>query len=467
MLATANSPDVNLCKTIISAILAGYPTPTLINWAQTKQDEYSEKGNSHIAKVSGVREYLRKQSSARDEDLVLVVDGYDIWFQLSPQILIERYHELCRRADKQLEERLGARAVEEMNIRQRILFTAQKECWPGGDEDLNCYAVPNSTLPKDIYGPDTDTLIDDLKNPSLRVRQRYMSSGIVIGPLAELRRLYDRAMSEYSKNNKLASDQSLFSRIYGEQEYQREVIRYRYSSWNQNWKLWAGQYVVGMAEPSILDPHPTRLKMEPGEGAEYDFGVFLDYTSAVGQATVFAEYDADWVVFNDTATIVEAYDRMNTSKPGAHLISEDVADSLPPFWTTTRIDTSIPQDVTWADVMLFTNLYTGITPAIIHHNAHRDNLKALREGVWDRMWFQPYIRDLLKARLHEPYLPVAVSGVNGHEKAWWGPTEKRSLGLGAQPDTSSSEWLQWEDIVDDDWAEELFRDGKGPWKESG
>ena len=404
--------------------------------------------------------------SSHDEDLVLVVDGYDIWFQFGPQVLIDRYHELVREANARIEERLGKSAMEELGVRQSIILSAQKECWPGTQDDINCYASPNSTLPVDIYGPDTDALIDDPKNPSSRFRQRYLNSGTVMGTMAEMRKFYERSMFKYSQNANFGSDQSIFAGIFGEQEYQREVIRLRYLTRWQKWKMWWQEYMYRAREQTILDPHPSRYKMEPAEGASYDFGIGLDYASTISQATVFAEYDSDWVSFNDTTTIVEAYDNMNIISPGAYEINEDVANSVPPFWTTSRLGIELPIQKTWQEVSIYTNLYTGISPVLIHHNAHRDNLKSVRETHWHKMWYHPYIRDLLTARLHEPYLPVAVTGPSGAEKAWWGPVEKRAYGLGAQPDYSMSDWLHWADLADDDWSHELFRDDKGPWTES-
>ena len=462
VLVTASTPDVNLCKTIISAVLAGYPTPSLVNWARRFDSNDEKKENPHIARITGVNEYLQNLDSSHDEDLVLVVDGYDIWFQLGPQILIDRYHELCREADELIKARLGSQAVKDLNIRQNIIFSAQKECWPGGDEDMNCYAVPNSTLPEDVYGPGTDTLLDDPKNPSAKVRQRYLSSGIAMGSLAEMRHFYDKAMAMYKKNPNLASDQSIFARLFGEQEYQREVIRFRYSPWTQRWRSLTGGY---SSQQSILDPHPTRRKMEPADGASLDVGLGLDYWSTIGQATVFSVSDSDWIVFNDTKSITDANEANGITKPGVGQLNEDVAESLPPFWTTTRLSSQLPGQEPWSRVRLYSNLYTGITPAIIHHNAYRDNLKTMREVVWDKMWFQPHIREMLKARLHEPYLPVAETGPEGARKAWWGPTEKRSLGLGAQPADQTKEWISWSDLVDDNWSEEVFRDGKGSWSE--
>ena len=88
-----------------------------------------------------------------------------------------------------------------------------------------------------------------------------------------------------------------------------------------------------------------------------------------------------------------------------------------------------------------------------------------REKNWPKMWYYPHARDLAAARVHEPYLPVAVTGPNGREKAWWGPVEKRAYGLGAQPDYSMSDWLHWADLADDRWSDELFRDNQGTWTE--
>ena len=447
-------------------MLAGYPTPTIINWGKVFENPKLTHGGAHIAKISGVLQFLKTLDSSHDEDLVLVVDGYDIWFQFGPQVLVDRYHELVREANARIEERLGKKAMKELGVHQSIFFSAQKECWPGNHDDINCYASPNSTLPDDIYGPDTDNLIDDLKNPSLRFRQRYLNSGTVIGTLAEMRKFYERSMFKFNENANFGSDQSIFAGIFGEQEYQREVIRLRYITRWQKWKMWWQEYMYGTREQTILDPHPSRYKMEPADGAPYEFGIGLDYTSSLGQATVFAEYDSDWVFFNDTTTIVEAYDNMNITSPGAYEINEDVANSIPPFWTTSRLGIELPSQKTWQDVSIYTNLYTGISPVIIHHNAHRDNLKSVRERFWNKMWHQPHVRDLLTARLHEPYLPVAVTGPGGAEKAWWGPVEKRSYGLGAQPDYSMTDWLHWADLTDDDWSGELFRDDKGVWKET-
>lgn len=77
LLVPANKANEHACKTILTAGVLGYPSPTLINWNQTFNDtKLSDKG-SHIAKIAGIQRYLAKIPVDRNDDLVLVVDGYD------------------------------------------------------------------------------------------------------------------------------------------------------------------------------------------------------------------------------------------------------------------------------------------------------------------------------------------------------------------------------------------------------
>ena len=63
---------------MLSAGILGYPSPTLINWGQTFDDPSLVEGGSHIAKITGIQSFLAGIPVERDEDLALMVDGYDI-----------------------------------------------------------------------------------------------------------------------------------------------------------------------------------------------------------------------------------------------------------------------------------------------------------------------------------------------------------------------------------------------------
>ena len=87
VLIPASRPDPNLCKAILSGNVLGYPRPTIINWNQTFDDPAFVEGGSHLAKINGTAQYLYSLDVSRDEDLVLMIDGYDAWLQLRPQTL--------------------------------------------------------------------------------------------------------------------------------------------------------------------------------------------------------------------------------------------------------------------------------------------------------------------------------------------------------------------------------------------
>ena len=181
LLVPASNPDPNLCKVVVSAAILGYPAAQAINWGMEFNDTKLSHGGSHLAKISGVLSYLQQLTPDQDDDLVVMVDGYDTWFQLRPQTLLDRYFSINRRANARLRKELGSRTVDKHNIKQDIVFSSQKHCWPGGPEDPNCYALPPSTLPVDAFGNGTDTDIGNKANPYIKFRPRYLNSGVAIG----------------------------------------------------------------------------------------------------------------------------------------------------------------------------------------------------------------------------------------------------------------------------------------------
>jgi hypothetical protein len=165
-------------------------------------------GGSHVAKVYGVLEYLESLDSSKDNELVLMMDAYgafdsyeqignikahleaDIWFQLRPEVLIQRWRAINEAANARLEDRLGY-AVKVEGLQQTIIFGAGKRCAPNQVHTVACYPIPESPLPADIYGANTDTIMGRNKYTSLR--QRYLNSGYIIGPVGDMRRMFRRA----------------------------------------------------------------------------------------------------------------------------------------------------------------------------------------------------------------------------------------------------------------------------------
>lgn len=103
-------------------------------------------------------------------------------------------------------------------------------------------------------------------------------------------------------------------------------------------------------------------------------------------------------------------------------------------------------------------------PAVIHHNAHKDGRKKVREEWWDRIYFNTYQRSLYTAHISEPALAIAYSGYTEDSRREYWPSE-RWKGGGRDPSMQSEDsnsWVRFEDICSE-YHEEVFRDGNGPW----
>ena len=500
LLVPASAPEGNLCKNVFSSTLLRYPTPIIINWGRTYDNDTLASGGSHLGKISGVLDHLKTLEVAQDDDMVLIVDGYDIWFQLPPSVLVSRYNAIIKKAEKRLREDFGKEGLENSNIRQSIVFSSQKKCWPGGYTDAHCWAVPLAQLPSDLYGSDTDVDIrsdgDDTYIVA-RHRQRYLNSGILMGPAADMRAMFARALELAEEDPGSGSDQAIFAKIFGAQEYARTLKKEECqasrettadpssSSGDRPTQSISGDAIRAIPKPpSILDPHPTRKQLDLDANENYEFGVNLDYESTLGQPTVFADFDLDWITYNDTESLASARAKNNISHtlPGSDSLDDDLLHTPGPFapfsysthlsgapFQPSPISPSSESDessvsssnTSWADVPLFNNLWTGITPAIIHHNAHRDGLKANRERMWDRIWFQPHARELLMKRLEEGRSVSPIAETEGVRWVDSDGDENKPAGFVFKTDREEEKWISWNEICDQGMQEEVFRDGKG------
>ncbi|EME44510.1 hypothetical protein DOTSEDRAFT_53590 [Dothistroma septosporum NZE10] len=463
LLVPASKGDANLCKVLVSASILGYPSPIIVNWNQSFNQNLVA-GGSHLAKIGGIHDQLNRFHATQDEDLVLMVDGYDIWFQLRPQTLIDRYFAINQRADKRTNERLKRAAVQH-NIRQEIVFGCQKRCWPWSENDPPCYAVPQSDLPDDIYGPQTDTDIGDVEDPYIKFRPRFLNSGVAIGTVRAMRKLFGQALKNMEHEKNFGSDQFIFSHIFGDQELWREAIRQ--DSLTGPEKM--DERVIGLKPKVDFRPghvKEVRKKAAQTEDGNYEFGIGVDFRSEIGLNTVFAEDDTAWLTWSNTTRKLEAEQGLNITSEASRLqnLSSDIVDTIPPFWTFNH-EPSLPRWTKWPDVRLFTNVWHGNVPAVIHHNAHRDGRKALRTQWWDKIWFFEHARTLYDMSVYEPIVPIAYSGYNAEsQRAWW-PGERWKGGGRNGPKIDGAFDEQWVGFAEmcHEFHEEVFRDGKGPW----
>lgn len=409
----ADSPHLNLCKSVMSAAALGYPLPTLLNWNGEYNRPHWHLAGSHIAKLEsllGVIDALLSKTAddggADEDDLAVMVDAYDIWFQLPPHVLIERFHDLNRQANERLESQWVAakgmaQSVPASPPKQSIVVTSAKDCSPDWESGSHPHYDhwPESPMPDDMYGSGTDKLAAPIWDPARKyrkIRPRCVNSGMIMGTMGAMRRALVRCKGKAEKvermGRELWSDQALLAEVIGEQEMFREWMRGVVGAWNGT---------EAITKPGKLAPEVRRVAQQAMLGTNFEFGIGLDYAFSTIPPTCSAEEDGFFVKTGNTSAIEEA--SVKAGVPGkirVHGPPAELGKSLP--------STNLLRNVAWADVPLYTDFYFGITPVGIHHNAYVMNLKPWRiRNWWDNMWFYPNLRDLVTENLQlDPSLRV-------------------------------------------------------------
>ena len=481
--ASESRPD--LCKTLLSAFVLGYPAPTLVNWGQAFGESEDDWAHGHTAKIKGVYDFLSDRRRVRDDDLVLIIDGYDVWFQLPPQILIERYHALTERGDERLRSRYGMEKDSEGNKHdlqkyyQRVIFGADKLCWPNPKEDPACVAVPFSTLlPKDAYGPQTDRDPEGFLN-----RPRFLNSGNVMGPVADVRAIYQYALQKVERENRGSlGDQLVFAEIFGEQEFQRETKFIASQSAPKQWLQWLSEEIGYSESPLSTNITVNNMTVVPGQRYEYSIG--LDYESQLFQTMTHSIGDIAFITFNSSAyrTSIQAVnqalhgrplylptDLQKADPPCTYSSPGNLEDESDPHRKTLLLpyssnldtipaDPADPRQPTWRSIPLATNIHAASIPVLLHVNGD----KSILQTWWSKMWFHPFARALLRRFIRSTQSAHAAESAAKGGLSWW---DMRGGRGGVW--TDNGEWKSWNEICKG-YDEELFGDGKGVFgKEEG
>ncbi|KPM36350.1 hypothetical protein AK830_g10223 [Neonectria ditissima] len=217
----------------MSAVALGYPVPTLLNWRREYNRPAWHFAGSHIAKLESLLGAIDAllddggSGDARHDDLAVLVDAYDVWFQLPPDVLVQRYHQINREADERNRNtwRNFTRAGEEETVfpvpppRQDIVVSAAKDCFPDGSSGSDPHYAhwPPSPMPPDMYGAGTDSVPFSL-DPARKyrkVRPRCVNSGMIMGTMGALRQALRRCRDKVDRvamdGRQLWSDQALLA----------------------------------------------------------------------------------------------------------------------------------------------------------------------------------------------------------------------------------------------------------------
>ncbi|GJC91709.1 hypothetical protein ColKHC_00535 [Colletotrichum higginsianum] len=453
----ADGPSINLCKTVMSAVALGYPMPTLLNWnGEFNRPDWHFAG-SHIAKLESLLaaiDHLYEREDGGDvneDDLVLLVDAYDVWFQLPPSVLVERFHQLNRKADarvrKQWEEGGGLKpGFPVAPPTQSVLVTTAKDCQPGRESGSD---------PRYEYWPDSPLApTSTATRPTgkyKKIRPRCVNSGMIMGTVGSLRGALRKCRAKVDAaaagGRQLWSDQALLAEVIGDQEV---------------WRHWLPREVRRIADAALA-------------GEEFEFGIGLDYEFATIPPTCSSEDDGYFVRLDDAEDIRRASDEAGV--PGGEvrvkgIIPPELERAAPRTTTTT-----LPGHVGggWGNVSLYTDFFFGTSPVGIHHNAYVFGLKAWRlENWWNMTWFHPRLRELVTASLGSnrklaPLARLPLEPDGRDEMVYWasdeGPAEAGVRVFDGSKEAMGYSAIGWDGICqkgDRSWYDVVFGDGQGP-----
>ena len=454
----------------------GYPTPTLINYGKDFNKTGKDDGfGPHTGKIKGVYDFLNDKSQVKDDDLVLVVDGYDIWMQLPPNVLIKRYHKLLTEADERLRRRYGMEtrisSIEDGGISrtpkytQKVVFAADKLCWPSSASDPACAAVPYSSLPKSAYGPETDHDKDNFF-----IRPRFLNSGTIMGSAADVRAIYETAVTMADKQGWIG-DQYIFSKLFGEQEFVRETLRISNQGAGGRWLDWISSALGASDSPLAANRTINNVTIQSDH--HYEYGIGIDYESELFQTMTHSIDDMGFITYNDSSELAAIQEKHPNLRPipfnlpvdlqtakdpysyaSADSENEELTDGiLLPF--SPKLD-SIMEEPLWDEVPLATNLVSASVPAMLHFNG---NAKPLREDWWPRMWFQHDSRALLRRFMRSSQgIRAALAAASGGQ-SWW---DMRGGRGGVWTDNAL--WMSWGEVCQDT-EEAVFADRQGKWEQ--
>ncbi|CEF77767.1 hypothetical protein FGSG_03047 [Fusarium graminearum PH-1] len=449
------NPSPNACKTIFSALALGYPSPVIINWGVDYHDVSHWSLGRNLPKIPGMVHYLDSvmHPNATDlerleeDDLVLMVDARDVWFQLPAEVLLSRYHEINKKANEKLRKQWSGSGP--MPMKQTIISATQKKCYPDDVEkfgyDIRCDTWAESPLRPDLYGPETDKNVSDY----FHNRPRWLNGGMHIGPAGDMRRLFRRALADMEaaigEGFPVRSDQGQFGKVFWKQEV---------------WREWQRKNLM----------HSDILQEVVDENLEYSLG--LDYTQEISSQTKFTAvnstidlYDADFIPLSDKEAIERHTEAIGISPVRITDVPNDVNISWNPL-------ADLHKSATWSEMPLYADFAIGHVPVIVHHNGH----KRRRETWWHKPWYHQRLRELVRPRL-KPYPidePLATIWDGNTQFRYWRslaeardryPRKANTTADGRFEKMEFGELCRWEDKphkdARDTWWEEVFRDGKG------
>ncbi|KAJ6443677.1 hypothetical protein O9K51_04856 [Purpureocillium lavendulum] len=391
LLIPGNKANSRICRTLMSAVINDYPPPVIINWGQNEGDTSMNGYDMTTGKNWGVLKYLRALPPEAAGDLVIIVDAHDVIFQLPIDVALRRYQAINERATSRLIKQHGEEEVIRHGLKQTVVMGAEKYCWPLDHHHPACFAVPESTIRSDAYGNATDQTTETN-------RPRWLNSGTVIGPVADLLALYEWAHLLWKAYDTWGGDQDYFSNIYGRQELSRQKLR-----GSQEWVFGFGE---NFTEEELTWPHLETEHTDYHLGVDLASVLFQDLNSALDDLSS---------VTHRNQTDVELKDQHHGTANIYHDVfpfPEDMLKLRLP--SGVRRNRTNEQKWTWMDYPLFSNFHARSIPAILHFNGDKTRI----DEWWRKQWWTGQGRDLLYARLERAGFAIRTDAAVNNTMKW-------------------------------------------------
>ncbi|KAM0334210.1 hypothetical protein ACHAQA_001231 [Verticillium albo-atrum] len=430
----ASATNKQLCRTIVSSAVNRYGPPVLAGWKATGERDAAK---THLAKVRVISEYLDNMSQDADDDLFLMLDGYDVQLQLGPDVLIERYFKAVAAEDERIIQQLGPASAEKIAgpLGRHIMFGADKVCWPTDLRRPGCWAIPPVPgMDDQMFGPLTDS------GDMAFLRPRWLNSGTIMGPVKEVRHFFRGTLAHINATYNpdfdfRESDQFYMTEVWGLQEI--------------------GRINAQLAEdPEAKYPSHLDDAFWPQPGAESNYHIAIDYWSNLFQTWAgYTEY-VDWRKFDGAGyafTVDQNVRAESTFKPWDLHLAGDAMKVIHRIFSTTRDSAMGKTSSELVKKSQFgSNIVTRTTLPIFHCTGTKDAL----DMFWPRMWFYPHIKALIRSavaffKVNEPYAPYPIDN-----RMWYPampyPDNIRLEDAGAWSDGSADlgevEWLSFDTL---------------------
>ncbi|KAK0626274.1 hypothetical protein B0T14DRAFT_492636 [Immersiella caudata] len=251
----------DLCKTLFSAAVQGYPPPVLIGYTGMVDIPLGAT-NIFERALWAISDY---RSHVEDGDLVMWL-GRNTLTQLPADITVRRFLQHGEAADQKL-----ARKYPDLDLHQRVLFPAGKRRLYGYCNTTDLEALPESSLPRDIYG----TLQKETLLEAKFTRPRYLAPGAFMGNVKDVASFLKTSVTASETSAEPNLDEStLWDRLFLDQELTRR--NYSNSPFAQ-----LSNTITNILynQPIPLHNPTTDITTTPPP----DLGIHLDYESRLFQ----------------------------------------------------------------------------------------------------------------------------------------------------------------------------------------